>query len=112
MAGGFKGDVDQFTQAEKRVTEVRVSMDQNLGKLRDNIAATQAGWEGEASKAFHNIMQRFDEAGDKLNMALQGIADLLETAGSRYQASEAQQNEMLSAINKGFGGTSIGGVLG
>lgn len=104
MAQGFKGEVEQFTQAEKRVTEVRVSMDQNLAKLRDNIAATQAGWQGEAAKAFNNIMARFDESGDRLNNALQGIATLLEEAGSKYQASEAQQNELLSAVQKGFGG--------
>lgn len=103
MAGGFKGEVEQFTEAEKRVTEVRVSMDKNLSTLRDNIEATRAGWEGEAAKAFNNVMMRFDEAGRRLNGALQGIAELLEQAGSKYQASEAQQQELINSINKGFG---------
>lgn len=102
MAGGFEGDVEQFTQAEKRVTEVRVSMDQNLGTLRGNIEATQAGWSGEAQTAFANVMRRFDEAGKGLNQALQNIAELLEQAGSKYNASEQQQQELIKAVNSGF----------
>ncbi|KFZ82816.1 type VII secretion protein [Amycolatopsis sp. MJM2582] len=103
MAGGFTGTVEQFTQSEKRVTEVRVSMDQNLSKLRDNIEATRAGWTGDASIAFNNVMKRFDEAGRGLNQALQNIGDLLEQAGSKYNASEQQQQELINSVNKGFG---------
>jgi WXG100 family type VII secretion target len=103
MANGFKGEVGQFTEAEKRVTEVRVSMDKNLSTLRDNIEATRAGWDGEAAKAFNNVMQRFDESGRRLNGALQGIAELLEQAGSKYKASESQQQELINSVNKGFG---------
>lgn len=102
MAGGFEGDVVQFTEAEKRVTEVRVLMDQNLGTLRGNIEATQAGWTGEAALAFNNVMRRFDEAGKGLNQALQNIAELLETAGSRYNATEQQQQELIKSVNAGF----------
>lgn len=103
MAGGFTGNVEQFTEAEKRVTEVRVSMDQNLGKLRDNIESTRAGWSGDAALAFNNVMKRFDEAGRGLNQALQNIGDLLEQAGSKYNASEQQQQELIKSVNSGFG---------
>ncbi|EMD22616.1 WXG100 family type VII secretion target [Amycolatopsis azurea] len=103
MAAGFQGSVEQFTQSEKRVTEVRVSMDQNLSKLRDNIEATRAGWTGDAALAFNNVMKRFDEAGRGLNQALQNIGELLEQAGSKYNASEQQQQELINSVNKGFG---------
>ncbi|GAB3707973.1 WXG100 family type VII secretion target [Amycolatopsis oliviviridis] len=103
MAGGFQGSVEQFTQSEKRVTEVRVAMDQNLAKLRDNIEATRAGWTGDASVAFNNVMKRYNEAGQGLNRALQNIAELLEQAGSKYNASEQQQQELINSVNKGFG---------
>ena len=103
MAGGFQGNVEQFTQAEKRVTEVRVSMDQNLGTLRSNIEATQAGWTGDAAIAFNNVMKPFDEAGRGLNQALQNIGELLEQAGSKYNASEQQQQELIKSVNAGFG---------
>ncbi|AUI64959.1 type VII secretion protein [Amycolatopsis sp. BJA-103] len=85
------------------MTEVRVSMDQNLSKLRDNIEATRAGWTGDAALAFNNVMKRFDEAGRGLNQALQNIGELLEQAGSKYNASEQQQQELINSVNKGFG---------
>jgi WXG100 family type VII secretion target len=103
MAGGFKGTPEQFTEAEKRVTEVRVAMDKNLSTLRDRIESTRAGWSGEAAKAFDNVMRRFDEDGRGINQALQHIGDLLEQAGSKYQRTEQQQNEIVASVNKGFG---------
>ncbi len=103
MSGsGFTGTVQQFTEAEGRVTEVRAGMDHNLVQLRDRIEATRAGWQGMAQKAFDNVMKRFDDDARQMNQALQKIADLLREAGSKYEKSEQQQQEILAAVNKGF----------
>lgn len=99
---GFQGTVQQFTDAEGRVTEVRAGMDNNLSTLRDRIEATRAGWQGEAQKAFDNVMMRFDDDARQMNQALQRIGDLLREAGSKYERSEQQQQEILSAVNRGF----------
>jgi WXG100 family type VII secretion target len=99
---GFHGTIPQFTEAEGRVTEVRAQMDQNLSSLRDKIEATRAGWSGEAAKAFNNVMHRFDEDARGMNQALQKIAELLKEAGSKYEKSEQQQQEILQAVNRGF----------
>lgn len=101
--GGFEGTPEQFTEAENRVTDVRVAMDKRLEQLQSEIEATRAGWDGEAAQAFNHVMQRFDEAGKGLNQALQRIADLLKEAGSKYQRTEAEQNEIVTSFNKGFG---------
>jgi WXG100 family type VII secretion target len=103
MAGGFSGTPEQFTESDKRVTDVKVSMDQNLSQLRDRIEATRAGWSGEAAKAFDAVMLRFDEDGRGLNTALQNIGDLLQQAGSKYSAAEQQQQDQVASLNKGFG---------
>ncbi|MFG1639656.1 WXG100 family type VII secretion target [Amycolatopsis sp. NPDC049252] len=103
MAGsGFTGTVAQFTDAEGRVTEVRAGMDANLSTLRDRIEATRAGWQGDAQKAFDNVMARFDDDARQMNQALQKIAELLREAGSKYEKSEQQQQEILGAVNRGF----------
>lgn len=99
---GFQGTVQQFTDSEGRVTEVRAGMDKNLVQLRDRIEATRAGWQGAAQKAFDNVMMRFDDDARQMNQALQRIGDLLREAGSKYERSEQQQQEILSAVNKGF----------
>jgi len=41
---GFTGTVEQFTEAEKRVSDVKVQMDSNLSQLRDRIEATKLEW--------------------------------------------------------------------
>ncbi|UOX86576.1 WXG100 family type VII secretion target [Amycolatopsis sp. FBCC-B4732] len=102
MSVGFQGTPAQFTEAEGRVTEVRASMDQNLSTLRDRIEATRAGWQGEAQKAFDHVMMRFDEDARGMNQALQKIAELLKEAGSKYERSEQQQQEIMQAVNRGF----------
>jgi WXG100 family type VII secretion target len=100
--GGFSGTVGQFTDAEGKVTEVRAGMDVNLSTLRDRIEATRAGWSGDAAKAFDNVMRRFDDDARQINQSLQKIADLLREAGSKYEKSEQQQQEIVGAINRGF----------
>jgi WXG100 family type VII secretion target len=95
---GFTGTVEQFTEAEKKVTDVKQQMDANLAQLRDRIEATKAGWSGEAAKAFDNVMLRFDEDGRGINTALQNIANLLEQAGSKYSAAEAAQSEQVNTM--------------
>ncbi|WP_410630035.1 WXG100 family type VII secretion target [Amycolatopsis sp. cmx-4-83] len=102
MSVGFQGTPAQFTEAEGRVTEVRAGMDQNLSTLRDRIEATRAGWQGEAQKAFDHVMMRFDEDARGMNQALQKIAELLKEAGSKYERSEQQQQEIMQAVNRGF----------
>jgi WXG100 family type VII secretion target len=103
MANGFTGTIEQFTTAEQRVSDVKAQMDANLSQLRDRIEATRAGWTGEAAKAFDNVMLRFDEDGRGLNTALQNIAQLLEQAGSKYSAAEAEQREAMNAMQGKFG---------
>ncbi|MEV7042543.1 WXG100 family type VII secretion target [Amycolatopsis sp. NPDC051061] len=102
MSTGFEGTPAQFTDAERRVTDVRVGMDQNIMTLADRIEATRAGWVGEAARAFDNIMRRFHDSATSMNKELQNIAELLEQAGSKYERSEQQQQEIMKAVNKGF----------
>jgi WXG100 family type VII secretion target len=99
---GFTGTVEQFTTAEGQVTEVRSSMDARLSKLRDEIESTRGAWKGDASLAFNRVMDRFDEDGRKINQALQRIADLLREAGSKYEKTEQEQQEIMQAVNRGF----------
>jgi WXG100 family type VII secretion target len=102
MSAGFEGTPAQFTDAERRVTEVRVGMDQNIMTLADRIEATRAGWTGDAAKAFKFIMERYRDDAREMNQQLQNIAVLLEHAGSKYERSEQQQQEIIKAVSRGF----------
>ncbi|SFQ26272.1 WXG100 family type VII secretion target [Amycolatopsis arida] len=101
---GFKGEVEQFSQAEKNVVDVKNSMVQNLNKLRDNIEATRAGWSGPAAEAFNNVMMRFDENSRKMYDSLEGIGNLLQQAGSKYQAAEDAQLDSVNSVARSMPG--------
>lgn len=104
MAGGFTGTPEQFQQAYQDVDEIKARMDQNMSTLRSNIEATQAGWQGEAARAFNNVMAAFDEKNRKLNEALQHIGELLQQSGVKYQQAEEEQNSAIGNIGNALGG--------
>ena len=104
MAGGFTGTPEQFQQAYQDVDEIKGRMDQNMSTLRGNIEATRAGWDGEAARAFQNVMNAFDEKNRKLNDALQHIAELLQQSGVKYQQAEEEQNSAIGNIGNALGG--------
>lgn len=98
MAGGFTGTPEDFQKAFGDVSEIKGQMDSNIQKLRSNIEATRAGWDGEAGRAFQNVMDKFDEKSRNLNQRLQDIADLLEQSGHKYQAAEEEQQSTVGNL--------------
>ncbi|ASR34120.1 type VII secretion protein [Prauserella marina] len=99
MAGGFTGTPEQFQQAYLDVDEIKGLMVSNMSTLRDRIEATQAGWQGDAAKAFKNVMDSFDERNQKLNDTLGNIAELLQQSGVAYAQAEHEQNAAVSNIS-------------
>lgn len=104
MPGGYKGDVAEFTSAHQKVSENKTTVDQELRKLRGNMEATAGQWEGPAAVAFRKLMTRFDEDAIKLSDALQGIADLLQTAGSKYEAQEEEHSQSFGQFDSVLNG--------
>lgn len=104
MAGGFEGEIAQFSAAHKSVEETKGNLDKILGDVRSTVQETRAGWQGNAEKTFERLMERFDENAVKLNNALQGIGEQLQSAGSTYEAQEMEVEEQISNISKGLDG--------
>lgn len=101
--GGYAGEVAQFTQAHKKVSDVKSTIDSELKKLGGNMEATAGSWEGGAALAFRQLMERFNGDALKLSNALQGIADLLQEAGSTYERQEESAGESFGNIGNALG---------
>lgn len=101
---GYKGDVATFTATHQKVEENKNTIDTELKKLRGNIEATAGQWQGGAAEAFRQLMERFDEDSAKLANALAGIAELLQQAGSQYEAQEEEHSSSMSGIMNALGG--------
>ncbi|MGH3450020.1 MAG: WXG100 family type VII secretion target [Haloechinothrix sp.] len=101
---GYKGEVAEFTAAHQKVSDNKTTIDQELRKLRGNMEATAGQWEGGAATAFRSLMTRFDEDALKLSEALQGISELLQSAGSQYEAQEEEHSQSFSGITSALDG--------
>nr|WP_291419197.1 WXG100 family type VII secretion target [Actinophytocola sp.] len=88
MPDGYTGEISQFTDAHAKVISVREDVDATLKQTMDVVMGLEGSWKGAAATAFNNMMLRFKDDSDKLNQALEAIAEQLQAAGSEYQTQE------------------------
>ncbi|ETA66362.1 WXG100 family type VII secretion target [Haloechinothrix halophila] len=93
---GFTGEVAEFTRIHQSLTGVNSELNSTFRSLQGNMEQALASWKGPAAESFRRLMERFDENAIKLNDSLQGISDLLESAGSKYQAQEEEASQTFS----------------
>ncbi|QWF79624.1 WXG100 family type VII secretion target [Amycolatopsis sp. CA-230715] len=101
MADGFHGDVELLKQTEKELAQVHIAMDGRFKQLRGEIDATRAGWDSGpkgASGIFIEMMNSFDQHAQALSNNLNQIGELLGTSGTKYQATEEDQQNALKAV--------------
>jgi WXG100 family type VII secretion target len=104
MAGGFTGDPAQFADANRKVDDTRLQMDQNLQRLAGEIEATQAGWDGPAARVFQEVMDAFGQKSKKLNDALQHISDMLKSSGVQYDTQDQDVQSKISSLQAALEG--------
>lgn len=95
---GFTGDVNLMKQTEKELVQVHTAMDARFRQLRSEIDATRAGWDSTAAGIFVEMMNNFDTHARSLSKNLEDIGNLLGTSGTKYQATEDDQQNALKAV--------------
>src|SRR5262245_210376 len=88
MPDGYTGTVQDFTDAQQKVTGVNEDVQATIKQVADTVMGLQGAWAGAAATAFQNLMGRFNDDATKLNQALLAIAEQLGAAGGTYQAQE------------------------
>lgn len=88
MPDGYTGTVQDFTDAQQKVTGVNEDVQATIKQVADTVMGLQGAWTGAAATAFQNMMIRFNDDATKLNQALLAIADQLGQAGGTYQQQE------------------------
>ncbi|HEY0561508.1 MAG TPA: WXG100 family type VII secretion target [Frankiaceae bacterium] len=61
-----------------------------LASLRGALAPLGSDWAGSAAVAFEALFEEWRRSADGLQQALDGIAQLLQSAGSSYAQAETQ----------------------
>jgi WXG100 family type VII secretion target len=88
MPDGYTGTVQDFTDAQQKVTGVNEDVQATIKQVADTVMGLQGAWTGAAATAFQNLMIRFNDDATKLNQALLAIAEQLGAAGGTYQQQE------------------------
>jgi WXG100 family type VII secretion target len=104
MAGSFGTTVDVMQKAAQQVQQVSEEINGELRTLLSQLEPVSAGWKGQASAAFQQLMQRWNEDAQKLTQALQAIAESLDASTKNYSAAEDSNSSQISRISAILGG--------
>lgn len=104
MPDGYKINGPDLLKAKGDVQTVHDNSQGNINNLRNQLGSLEGVWKGQAATAFHALIERFNEASNKILQDLQTIGENLGTAAQQYGAREEESS---SNLNKAGGGYSF-----
>jgi WXG100 family type VII secretion target len=103
MAQQFGAQFEQMQTAANHVAEVNQSVQGQLMSLRNQLAPLAGAWKGQASTAFHLLIERWDTDARNLNDALNSIGEQIRGSGTTYAQSDEAENQTYSRISQALG---------
>jgi WXG100 family type VII secretion target len=103
MAQQFGAQFEQMQSAANHVAEVNQSVQGQLSGLRNQLAPLAGAWKGQASTAFHLLMERWDTDARNLNEALNSIGEQIRGSGTTYAQADENENQTYSRISQALG---------
>jgi WXG100 family type VII secretion target len=85
---GIRVTPEQLQSLSGRVRSGAGGIEGELGSLASSLAPLGSDWAGQAQAQFQTLWADWQRNAKGLNEALQGIATLLQQAGSAYQRAE------------------------
>ncbi|HEY8372866.1 MAG TPA: WXG100 family type VII secretion target [Pseudonocardiaceae bacterium] len=101
---GYTTDSATMQQAANDVANINGEIQGQLQTLLNQIAPLESAWKGEASKAFHQLIERWQNDARKLNDALMAISEQLGGASQTYLQQEEEQAAAMNSIAAGLEG--------
>lgn len=99
---GFTTETQQMQTASTHVASVNQSIASLLSALRAEVATAPAHFKGNAARTFAQLMERYDQDAARLNQALRGISEQIQSSGKSYQAQDEAQSDALRASGSGL----------
>ena len=100
---GFGTTVEEMARAGQHVLDVNAEVQADLAALRGRLVPLQGAWVGDASRAFTELMARWDADARSLSEALRAIGEAVTGSGRTYRQQEEAQSAGLSAIRAALG---------
>lgn len=88
MASSFKVSSDSLGNVSRDLATGAGDISAQLGTLKSKVDNMAADWEGSGNAAFQALYTQFNDAGGKLQEALNGISQMLGKAATHYDEAE------------------------
>jgi len=98
MPDGYEITPERLTTAYSQVIDTKSNLDRQLQAIESEVQSVSSSWSGDAAKAFQALMVRFHDDSNKINKALDDIAERLKAAGASYHHQEQQHHESMSQL--------------
>jgi WXG100 family type VII secretion target len=102
MPEGYKVSGDDLAKAQQDTNTVYDNSRANINSMKSQLGGLEGAWVGEASTAFHALMERFNTSSDKLLQDLQQISENLGTAAKRYGHQETETSQAMKNAGGGY----------
>lgn len=97
------------TQAQSAVMEQTASKFEStngdlqtmLRNLLNQLEALQGAWEGQGSRSFHNVKQKWADDQTKLQNALLETAGAIRSSGRNYDSTDSEASSRMNSISGG-----------
>lgn len=96
---GVVMDTETVAQAATNTINAKLSVDDNLEKLKAVCDELAAAWTGQGATAFNQVMTTWDAEAAKLLDALQDIADALDSSAAQQAEEDAASGSEFSAFD-------------
>ncbi|HEY4457094.1 MAG TPA: WXG100 family type VII secretion target [Pseudonocardiaceae bacterium] len=101
---GFKTGAPELQKAAQQMEQTNSELMGNLNKMAGECEQIRGTWQGEASIAFSNLMERFQTDAKNLNNSLQQISEAVDTNAKNYAQQEQEAQQSISQIASTLGG--------
>lgn len=103
MPNGYKISPEDLAKAQKDTLNVHDNSKANINSMMSQLGNLEGVWAGQAAAAFHQLIERFQNASNNLLTDLNQISENLGTAAKQY----GHREEETSSAFKSQGGYSF-----
>ena len=100
---GYVASAEVLAALAKQIIEVDTQTQGTLRSVANTVETVRGTWSGAAASAFSNLMERFNADASKLQEALRGIAEQIDSSATTYARQEEEATNLSSQITSRLG---------
>jgi len=95
---GYTTDQASLDRAAGQMLNTQDQLNSALTKMASELDPLRTAWQGEASTAFQNLIERFQTDAQQMQQALEQIANNVSSNAKQYAQQEQEQQQSMNQI--------------